>query len=206
MELRVSRDAIRIASAIYRGSSTLISGRPGTTKRTLEASFAAAAAEREERTLYVCFDEIEAPNVRNLTSVGIDLQPHIDAGRIRFYDLSAWSALISEHFLHIQRLIEAFEPHCLIIDPVSALMRPPVPRAPGPESNGCSLSRAAGVSRQSSLLEIDLLAHPEQSVSLSVFATPALLRTGEDGQISVLYGDLSNERKLLDFLGDIESS
>lgn len=52
-------------------------------------------------------------------------------------------------------------------------------------------------------LEIDLLAHPEQSVSLSVFATPALLRTGQDGGISVLYGDLSDERKLLAFLGDI---
>lgn len=55
-------------------------------------------------------------------------------------------------------------------------------------------------------LEIDLLAQPEQSVSLSVFATPALLRTGEQGEISVLYGDLSDERKLLEFLGDIRGS
>lgn len=52
-------------------------------------------------------------------------------------------------------------------------------------------------------LEIDLLEQPEQSVSHSVFATPALLRTGRDGAISTIYGDLSDERKLLDFLSGI---
>lgn len=50
-------------------------------------------------------------------------------------------------------------------------------------------------------LEIDLLAHPEQTVTYSVFATPALLRTDDnDGEVSVLYGDLSDEARLLDFL------
>ncbi|RFF27783.1 MULTISPECIES: circadian clock KaiB family protein [unclassified Wenzhouxiangella] len=50
-------------------------------------------------------------------------------------------------------------------------------------------------------LEIDLLEHPEQSINHSVFATPALLRARNDGEISVIYGDLSDESKLLDFLG-----
>lgn len=49
-------------------------------------------------------------------------------------------------------------------------------------------------------LEIDLLEQPEQSVSYSVFATPALLRTKRDGKITTIYGDLSDESKLLDFL------
>lgn len=52
-------------------------------------------------------------------------------------------------------------------------------------------------------LEIDLLEQPEQSINHSVFATPALLKTGDDGEISVIYGDLSDERKLLDFLGNL---
>ncbi|MDX1608739.1 MAG: ATPase domain-containing protein [Halofilum sp. (in: g-proteobacteria)] len=107
----------------YRGSSTLISGRPGTAKSTLAAGFARAAAERDERALYVSFDELEGPYVRNLASVGIDLQPHIDAGRIRFCGLSAWSSLVAEHVLLLQRLIEEFEPDCLVIDPVSALLK-----------------------------------------------------------------------------------
>lgn len=49
-------------------------------------------------------------------------------------------------------------------------------------------------------LEIDLLSHPEYTVSYSVFATPALLRTGDDANMQVLYGDLSDEAKLRDFL------
>jgi circadian clock protein KaiB len=49
-------------------------------------------------------------------------------------------------------------------------------------------------------LQVDLLEHPEQSVSYSVFATPALLRTKRDGKITTIYGDLSDESKLLDFL------
>lgn len=53
-------------------------------------------------------------------------------------------------------------------------------------------------------LEVDLLEHPEQSISHSVFATPALLRTGSDGEINIIYGDLSDERKLLDFLRSID--
>lgn len=107
----------------FRGSGTLISGRPGTAKSTLAAGFAEAAAERGERALYVSFDEMEAPYVRNLASVGIHLRPHIDTGRIRFCGLSAWSSLVAEHVLALQRLIEEFEPDCLVIDPVSALIK-----------------------------------------------------------------------------------
>jgi circadian clock protein KaiB len=52
-------------------------------------------------------------------------------------------------------------------------------------------------------LTVDLLEHPEESVSHSVFATPALLKTLEGGEISIIYGDLSDEDKLVDFLEDL---
>jgi len=52
-------------------------------------------------------------------------------------------------------------------------------------------------------LEIDLLKHPEHTVTYSVFATPALLRTDNSGDVQVMYGDLSDERKLTDFLDDL---
>jgi len=123
---RVSSGVARLDRVLgggpFRGSSTLISGRPGTAKSTLAAAFAEAAAARGERALYVSFDEVQAHYVRNLASVGIELQPHVDAGRIRFCALSAWSALVAEHVLALQRLIEAFEPDFLVIDPVSALL------------------------------------------------------------------------------------
>ena len=124
---RVSSGVTRLDDVMgggpYRGSSILISGRPGTAKSTLAAGFAEAAAERGEKALYISFDEMEAPYVRNLASVNIDLQPHIDQGRIRFHALHAWSALLSEHVLTIDNLIEDFRPDFLVIDPLSALVK-----------------------------------------------------------------------------------
>ena len=108
---------------MYRGSSLLISGRPGTAKSTLAGSFAEAAARRGERTLYLSFDELEGPYVRNLNSVGIDLQGPIAAGLVRFESLSAYASLVTEHFLVMRRLLDAFDPHCLVIDPISALLK-----------------------------------------------------------------------------------
>ena len=52
-------------------------------------------------------------------------------------------------------------------------------------------------------MEIDLLARPEKTVAYSVFATPALLRMDEGGQMQVLYGDLSEDTKLREFLRDV---
>ncbi|RFF27787.1 MULTISPECIES: ATPase domain-containing protein [unclassified Wenzhouxiangella] len=121
-----------LGGGLYRGSSLLISGRPGTAKSTLAASIAQATAERGERALLVSFDEMEAPYVRNLVSVGLELQPQIDEERIRFYSRSATGCLISEHLLELQRLIEDFRPHCLVIDPISALLKAPGSEGPRP--------------------------------------------------------------------------
>jgi circadian clock protein KaiB len=52
-------------------------------------------------------------------------------------------------------------------------------------------------------MEIDLIARPDQTVTYSVFATPALLRTDEGGDMRVLYGDLSEASRLHDFLRDL---
>lgn len=52
-------------------------------------------------------------------------------------------------------------------------------------------------------MEVDLLAHPQETLTYSVFATPALLRTDDGGGVSVIYGDLTDESKLRDFLSDV---
>lgn len=51
-------------------------------------------------------------------------------------------------------------------------------------------------------MEVDLLEKPSATITYSVFATPALLRTGDRGEVSVMYGDLSEESKLRSFLDD----
>ncbi|MDZ7829664.1 MAG: ATPase domain-containing protein [Halofilum sp. (in: g-proteobacteria)] len=97
----------------HRGSTTLVSGRPGTAKTTIAGGFAEAAAARGERVLYLSFDEIRANVIRNAASVGIDLRPHVDSGQLRFCGREAWSSLAEEHYMAVLRLLDEFQPDCL---------------------------------------------------------------------------------------------
>jgi len=131
-----------LGGGLYRGSTALLSGQPGTTKTTLAASFAAAAGGRAERALFVSFDELQASVVRNVGSVGIDLRGPLQDDLLRFCARESWTALAEEHFLAIQRLIDAFDPACLVIDPVSALLK-----ASGGENAQIAVERLVGLAR-----------------------------------------------------------
>ena len=51
--------------------------------------------------------------------------------------------------------------------------------------------------------EVDLLEDPHTGINQSVFATPSLLKTSANGEVSVLYGDLSEEEQLRQFLAEL---
>ncbi len=108
---------------VYRGSITLISGQPGTSKTTLGAAFVAAAAGRGERALLISFDEFARQIVRNVATLGIDLQTPIDSGHLRVVARASWDALVEEHYMALLALIDEFQPDCLVIDPASALLK-----------------------------------------------------------------------------------
>ncbi|EWH00504.1 circadian clock KaiB family protein [Halomonas sp. BC04] len=48
--------------------------------------------------------------------------------------------------------------------------------------------------------EIDLLVEPQEAIDFGIFATPALMHIDASGTRRVLYGDLSDEHSLRDFL------
>jgi len=112
-----------LGGGLYQGSTTLISGQPGTSKTTLAAAFVEAACERGERALFVSFDELASRIVRNVASVGIDLQPHIDSDRLALQTHTSWHSLAEQHFMALQQRIDEVRPHCLVIDPASALLK-----------------------------------------------------------------------------------
>ncbi|APX92008.1 hypothetical protein BWR19_03060 [Halomonas sp. 1513] len=127
---------------VYRGSITLISGQPGTSKTTLGAAFVAAAAKRGERALLISFDEFARQIVRNVATLGIDLQSPIDSGLLRVIARASWSALVEEHYMALIGLIDEFQPDCLVIDPASALLK-----SSGAESAFLALERLLAVTR-----------------------------------------------------------
>jgi circadian clock protein KaiC len=105
---------------ILRGSAMMITGNPGTAKTTLSAAFAEAAAKRGERTLYVAFDETSEEIVRNLTSVNIHLQEHLDSGILQMHSEYVRSGGAEEHFQNIKALIQHQRAICVVIDPFTA--------------------------------------------------------------------------------------
>jgi circadian clock protein KaiC len=106
-----------------RGSSVLVSGSPGTSKTSLGASFVAAACARGERALFVSFDESGAQIARNVRSIGLDLAPYVDAGRLVMASEFSSGFSPEEHFVTVRELLRRHKPDCLVIDPLSALMK-----------------------------------------------------------------------------------
>jgi circadian clock protein KaiC len=59
---------------LYRGSSILVSGTAGTGKSTIGAHFVNGACRRGERALFFAFEESQDQIIRNMRSIGIDLE------------------------------------------------------------------------------------------------------------------------------------
>jgi circadian clock protein KaiC len=112
-----------LGGGLFRGSSTLITGVPGTSKTTLSGKFVEAACRRGERTLFVSFDEGPERIVRNLTSVGIQLKPYLKSGLLRMYSGRTESVAAEDHLVTLKSLIREHQPRCMVIDPLSAIAK-----------------------------------------------------------------------------------
>jgi circadian clock protein KaiC len=112
-----------LGGGLLRGSSTLITGVPGTAKTSLAGKFAEAACRRGERTLFVSFDEGAEPIARNLSSIGIQLKPHIKSGLLLMYSARTETIGAEDHLLKIKALIREHKPRCMVIDPLTAIAK-----------------------------------------------------------------------------------
>mgnify|MGYP000867467316 FL=1 len=112
-----------LGGGFYRGSATLFSGAPGTGKTTLATSFCHAACQRQERTLYISFDESWAEIIRNLNTIHVHLQPFVASGLLRMYSARTEARSSDEHQIRIEELIAEHNPACLVIDPLSAIIK-----------------------------------------------------------------------------------
>jgi circadian clock protein KaiC len=119
----VKRLDTMLGGGYYRASSILITGAPGTAKTTLCGTFAEAACQRGERTLFVSFDSDGSEVMRNLKSVGLRLDRQSRGGMLRL--ISARTILGSAETLMVKIRALAVEhcARCLVIDPVSTLSK-----------------------------------------------------------------------------------
>ncbi|MFL6696811.1 MAG: circadian clock protein KaiC, partial [Vitreoscilla sp.] len=106
---------------LYRGSSTLVSGAPGTGKSSVGASFVDAACRRGEQAVLFAYEESANQVLRNMGSIGIDLDQwgrkgllHIDASRPTLHGLE-------QHLVHMYQLVRDMKPSVVVVDPISNL-------------------------------------------------------------------------------------
>jgi circadian clock protein KaiC len=114
-------DAMLCGEGFYRGSTILVSGTAGTGKSSLAASFADATCRRGERCLYFAFEESERQIVRNMRSIGIDLDPWIKKGFLQIHASRPTLHGLESHLVAIHKLVTQFKPSVVIIDPISNL-------------------------------------------------------------------------------------
>ena len=103
----------------YRGSTILFSGTAGAGKSSFAAQFAYAAPQRGERCLYVALEESQQQILRNMRSIGIDLQPAVAAGLLHFYSARPTLYGLERHLVMIHKLVQEIEPQLVIVDPVT---------------------------------------------------------------------------------------
>jgi circadian clock protein KaiC len=96
-----------------------VSGTAGTGKSSLGAWFAAAACRRGERCLIFAFEESAPQIVRNMRSVGNDLQPWLDQGLLRIQSARSTTFGLEMHLVQMLAIIKEFRPTVAVIDPVS---------------------------------------------------------------------------------------
>ncbi len=112
-----------LGGGYYRGSSVLITGFPGTAKTTLSGTFAEAACERGERTLFISFDSDASEVVRDLRSVDIRLERYVKNGLLRMVSARAINGSAEIYLSRIKSLAAEHSTRCLVIDPISTWSR-----------------------------------------------------------------------------------
>ncbi len=124
---RVSSGVARLDTMLggrgyFRGSTILVSGTAGAGKSSLGAHFVDAACRRGERCLVFLFEESPQQVVRNMRSIGLDLQPWIDRGLLEYHASRPALHGLEMHLSQMYRAIERFHPDVVILDPVSSLL------------------------------------------------------------------------------------
>ncbi|HEU4510675.1 MAG TPA: circadian clock protein KaiC [Pyrinomonadaceae bacterium] len=103
----------------YRGSSILVSGTAGTGKSTIAAHFVDAACRRGERAMFFAFEESHDQIIRNMRSVGIDLERHVKKGLLKFQNARPSSYGLELHLTLMHKVISEYEPSVVVVDPIT---------------------------------------------------------------------------------------
>ena len=116
-----SLDEMLGGKGVFRGSSVLVSGSPGTGKSSISARFVEAACERGERALLFAYEESAEQIIRNMSSIGIDLAKHVKKGLLQIHSSRPTLQGLEQHLVMMHDAVCEFKPVVVAVDPISNL-------------------------------------------------------------------------------------
>ena len=153
-----------LGGGLFRGSTVLVSGMAGTGKTSIAAHVVDAACRRGETALWTLYEESPAQVVRNMRSIGIDLQVWLDAGLLRMWAARPSAMGPETHLAMLARLIETVAPSVAVLDGIAGLTQV-----------GTTAEVTATVGRQVDLLKsrgvttlATILGHSPEATTLNV--------------------------------------
>ncbi len=106
----------------YRATSVLVTGTAGTGKTSIAASFIEAACKCNETCIYFAFEESPNQLMRNMSSIGIDLEPWQKNGNLLFHAIRPTQYGLETHLASMIKLICDTNPSIIAVDPISNLI------------------------------------------------------------------------------------
>lgn len=117
-----SLDRMLNDKGFYRGSSILVSGPAGSGKTSIASYFANATCLRKESCIFFAFEEAPGQIIRNMKSIGLNLERHLDNGLLHFHSSRPTVYGLEMHLVKIYKLIQKVKPAAVILDPISNLI------------------------------------------------------------------------------------
>lgn len=110
-----------LGGGLYRGSTVLVSGSAGTGKTSLAAQMVDAACRRGERALYFSFEESPEQLLRNMSSIGLDLNRWVDDGLLSIRAVRPTAYGLEEHLVELHRMLDDSLPSVAVLDAMGGL-------------------------------------------------------------------------------------
>ncbi|MES2278421.1 MAG: circadian clock protein KaiC [Bacteroidota bacterium] len=106
----------------FRGSSILVSGTAGTGKTSIAGYFAAETCKRGEKCIYFSFEESPKQIIRNMHSIGLNLEQYVNSGLLNFHASRPTLYGLEMHLVAMHKHIRKFKPDTVVLDPITNLI------------------------------------------------------------------------------------
>jgi circadian clock protein KaiC len=111
-----------LGGGLERGTNVLLLGAAGVGKSSLAITFALAGAGRGEQTAFFAFDEGRGTFQARARTLGLDLQPALDSGLIRFQQIDPAEMSPGEFTSIIRRSVEHDGARIVVIDSLTGYL------------------------------------------------------------------------------------